>query len=264
MVALKRVCAFVTQLPEALQWLSNSVEWSLCSVVCLQLYSFGKEGFIPCLGHHCRTGFSTNLRPAVCYSSSLDLQDNPKGQQRLIVSMLDSLQSQSQRHYQQLAVPNGTEAPLSTRAQSRESSYLQLHTPRPRAVSCLTEYRCTYVPHRPSLPVCRKHRIVGAKEESGFTEGNRLQPYTFLPLHMHVDGVCQTHSSVTRMDFLPSVFLQGSEMLPKLVSHAPRETGFTRDTRNPLASHASLLVHLCGGRQKSSVSAQRSIGLKVL
>ncbi|XP_017562120.2 protein phosphatase 1 regulatory subunit 32 [Pygocentrus nattereri] len=176
--------------------------------------------------------------------------------------MLDSLQSQSQRHYQKLAVPNGTEAPLSTRAQSRESSYLQLHTPRPRAVSCLTEYRCAYVPHRPSLPVCRKHRIVGAKEESGFTEGNSLQPYTFLPLHMHVDGVCQTHSSVTRMDFLPSAFLQGSEMLPKLVSHAPRETGFTRDTRNPLASHASLLVHHCGGRQKSSVSAQRSIGLK--
>ncbi|KAL7857678.1 hypothetical protein AOLI_G00177800 [Acnodon oligacanthus] len=178
--------------------------------------------------------------------------------------MLDSLQSQSQRRYQHLAVPNATEEPLSTIAQTRESGYLQLHTPRPRAASCLTEYRCIYVPHRPSLPVCRKHRIVGTKEESGFTEGNSLQPYTFLPLHMHVlqDGVRQTHSSVTRMDFLPSAFLQGREMLPKLVSHTPRETGFTRDTRNPLASHASLLVHPRGCRQRSSMSAERSVGLK--
>ncbi|KAI4897475.1 hypothetical protein NFI96_013354, partial [Prochilodus magdalenae] len=131
-----------------------------------------------------------------------------------------------------------------------------------RALSSLTEYRCSYVPHRPALPVYHKRQIVGAKEESGFTEGNSLQPYTFLPRHMHVDEVRQTHSSVTRMDFLPAAFLQGSEMLPKLVSHAPRETAFTRDTRNPLASLASLLERPRDYRQKSSMSAKRSIGLK--
>lgn len=41
--------------------------------------------------------------------------------------------------------------------------------------------------------VCRKHQIVGPKGESGFTEGSSLQPFTFLPRHVHTVSLCCNH-----------------------------------------------------------------------
>ncbi|KAK1789680.1 hypothetical protein P4O66_015572, partial [Electrophorus voltai] len=159
-----------------------------------------RDGFIPCLGHHYGTGFSANLRPAAYYTLSLDQHDNPK----LGVSLLDSFQSQTKRHYPQLGVPSGTEPLPSGRLKSRESGYLQLHTqPRPRAEFCQTEYKGSYVPYWQTDSVCHKHQIIGTKQESGFTKESSLK-YNTLLLH----NVPMTQRSVTQMDFLPAVFPQ--------------------------------------------------------
>ncbi|XP_026774571.3 protein phosphatase 1 regulatory subunit 32 isoform X1 [Pangasianodon hypophthalmus] len=226
-------------------------------------HDYGNQGFSSCLGHHYGTGYSANLKPAVYYSPSLDLLDNPN----LGVSLLDSFQSQTKRHYQPLTVPSGAEALPSTTDKTRESGYLQLHThPRPKLVSCQTEYKCSYTPQRPTLSVYRKHQITRAKEKSGFTEGNN-QHYNILlpqdtPMVYNSGEAQQTQSSVTRMDFHPTSFLQGNEVLPKLVTHAPRETAFTRDAQKMLTCPDSLLVCPRGHRQKSLIFAERTIGRK--
>ncbi|XP_066526014.1 stabilizer of axonemal microtubules 4 isoform X2 [Hoplias malabaricus] len=170
------------------------------------------------------TSISARLKPAVHHSSSLDLQCKSK----------PGALSHFQRQFQQLGVCNGTYTKVlpSTIAHNRERGTLQLHTPeRLRALSSKTEYRCSYVPQRPTVSVCRNHQMVGRREESGFTEGHSLQPYTFLPLYVHMAR--PTHSSVTRMDFLPTASLQ-----------------------------ASLLEHPGGHRQKISESAEKTVGLK--
>ncbi|XP_048013678.1 protein phosphatase 1 regulatory subunit 32 isoform X3 [Megalobrama amblycephala] len=191
--------------------------------------SYGKELFLPSVGHHFGTGYSANHRPVLYYSSSLDRYDNPQ----FGLSLLDSFESQSKRHYQRLALPDGT-APLAcSGSRRRESGYLQLQTqPRPRAASRQTEYKGTYIPHRLKV-------LVGPIEESGYTEGTNLQPNTFLPQHINMDDARRIQESVTRTDFLPGSFLQGSEALPKLASRALRETGFTRETQRPLTSSGS-------------------------
>ncbi|XP_071003730.1 stabilizer of axonemal microtubules 4-like [Oncorhynchus clarkii lewisi] len=220
--------------------------------------SFGKEVFSPCLGHHYRTGYSANLRPAVYYSPSLDHTDNPQ----LGRSLLDSFQSQTKRHFQPLTRPDGSETLPCPSGQIRESGYLQLKT-RPTAnVSIQTEYKEHFVPYRPRPPVSQKHQLVGAQGQSGFTEGTALQPNTFLPQY-HMVNPRRTENSVMRDDFLPISFLQGSEMLPRLVSRVPRETGFTRDTLDPLACLVSVLPG--SGTQKiSSPADQKLIGMKEL
>ncbi|XP_053496892.1 protein phosphatase 1 regulatory subunit 32 [Ictalurus furcatus] len=237
----------------------------------------GKEGFSSCLGHHYGTGYSANLKPAGYYSPSRELLHNPNlgsanNTVYLItlcvwfyhlylylslslslslssVSLLDSFQSQTKRHYQPLTVPNGAEALPSTRDKSRESGYLQLHTqPRPvRIISPL--YFCV------CATVYRKHQMVGAKEESGFTEGTNLQYNILLP-----QDTPMAYNSV----YFHSYCFSGNEVLPKLVAHAPRETAFTRDAQELLRTCPDSPVPACphGHRQKSLLFAERSIGRK--
>ncbi|CAM4733904.1 unnamed protein product [Leuciscus chuanchicus] len=256
--------------------------------------SYGKELFQPRLGHHFGTGYSANHRPALYYSSTLDRYDNPQ----FGLSLLDSFESQSKRHYQRLALPDGTESLACSGSRRRESGYLQLQTqpktvrakdthietqqvsrapchvtsPWPhcsltfslflflslsqRAASHQTEYKGTYNPHRLRV-------LVGPIEESGYTEGSNLQPNTFLPQHINMDDARRIQESVTRTDFLPGSFPQGSEALPKLASHALRETGYTRDTQRPLTGSASLQGGFSeDGRQKTRPALTRlSIGL---
>ncbi|XP_067292770.1 stabilizer of axonemal microtubules 4 isoform X2 [Pseudorasbora parva] len=193
-------------------------------------HSYGKELFQPYVGNHFGTGYSANHRPVLYYSSSLDRYDNPQ----FGLSLLDSFESQSKRHYQRLALPDGTEPLACSGSRRRESGYLQLQTqPRYRAAPRQTEYKGT----------CNSHRLrvlVGPIEESGYTKGTNLQPNTFLPQHINMDDARRIQESVMRTDFLPGSLLQGSEALPKLASRSLRETGFTRETQRPLTSSASL------------------------
>ncbi|XP_016298062.1 protein phosphatase 1 regulatory subunit 32 [Sinocyclocheilus anshuiensis] len=224
--------------------------------------SYGKELFQPCLGHHFGTGYSANHRPLLHYSSSLDRYDNPQ----FGLSLLDSFESQSKRHYQRLVLPDGTETLACSGFRLRESGYLQLQAqPRPRAASCQTEYKGTYIPHRLRVLgvsdqcVCV---LVGPIEDSGFTKEANLQLNTFLPQNINMDDARRTQESVMRTDFLPGCFLQGSEALPKLASRALRETGFTRETQRPLTSSASLQggVSEDSGQKTRTATTRLSIG----
>ncbi|XP_073725049.1 stabilizer of axonemal microtubules 4-like isoform X1 [Misgurnus anguillicaudatus] len=192
-------------------------------------HSYGKEFFQPCLGHHSGTGYCANHRPVLYYSSSLDHYDNPQ----FGLSLSDSFESQSKRHYRRMVLPVGKEALSCSGTKLRESGYLQLDSqPRARNVFWKSENKKSYNPHHLRVSV-------GRREESGYTEGINLQPNTFLPYHINMDDARRIQESVTRSDFLPKVFPQGSEALPKLSSCALRDTGFTRDTPKPLTTSVS-------------------------
>ncbi|XP_051545842.1 protein phosphatase 1 regulatory subunit 32 isoform X2 [Myxocyprinus asiaticus] len=157
--------------------------------------SYGRELFQSCLGHH-----SSNHRPVLYSSSSLDRYDNPQ----FGISLMDSLESQSKRHYQRLFLSNATESLACFGSRNRKRGYLQFDPqPRPSAVSLQTEYKGTYIPRRLRV-------LVGPREESGYTEGTSLQPNTFLPQHINMDDARRTQESVMRTDFLPRSFLQSS------------------------------------------------------
>ncbi|XP_073687653.1 stabilizer of axonemal microtubules 4 [Garra rufa] len=224
--------------------------------------SYGKDLFRPCLGHHFGTGYYANHRPVLYYSSSLDRYDNPQ----LGLSLLDSFESQTKRHYQRLVLPDGTEPLACSGSRHRESGYLQLQAqPRPRVASCQTEYNGTYIPHPLTVLgvsdqcVCV---LVGPMEDSGYTREANLQPNTFLPQTINMDDARRTQESVMRTDFLPGCFLQGNETLPKLASRALRETGFTRETQRPLTSSVVLQggVSEDRGQKTRNAGARRSVG----
>ncbi|KTG45418.1 hypothetical protein cypCar_00027732 [Cyprinus carpio] len=201
--------------------------------------SYSKELFQSCLGHHFGTGYSANHRPVLYYSSSLDRYDNPQFGHIYFsfsrsLSLLDSFESQTKRHYQRLILPDGTEPLACSGSRHRESGYLQLQAqPRPKPASCQTEYKGTYIPHRLRV-------LVGPIEDSGYTKEANLQPNTFLPQNINM----------------------GSEALPKLASRALRETGFTRETQRPLTSSAFVQggVSKDSGQKTRTAAARWSIG----
>nr|XP_015195416.1 PREDICTED: protein phosphatase 1 regulatory subunit 32 isoform X1 [Lepisosteus oculatus]XP_015195417.1 PREDICTED: protein phosphatase 1 regulatory subunit 32 isoform X1 [Lepisosteus oculatus] len=82
--------------------------------------SYGTGRFVPRPGRHSGTGYAANLRPVLHYQPSLDRTDNPP----LGLSLLDSLQSVTHRHFLPLCRPDGSE-PLPQIRGKRESAYLR-------------------------------------------------------------------------------------------------------------------------------------------
>ncbi|XP_041966446.1 protein phosphatase 1 regulatory subunit 32 isoform X2 [Alosa sapidissima] len=161
------------------------------------------------LGHHYGTGYSSNLRPAVYYTPNLDKEDNPQ----LGLSLLDPL-SQTRRDFLPIQRPTRDQPVLRPAGRERESGYLQHRFLPPTVPMCLqTEYKGCFIPHRPPPSVQREHRLVGKKEESGFTAGEILQPNTFLPHYYPMDCARKMGRSIMKANFLPKVFLQAS-LLP--------------------------------------------------
>ncbi|XP_063052200.1 stabilizer of axonemal microtubules 4 [Engraulis encrasicolus] len=201
-------------------------------------YSHGKKGPWPRRGHPDGTGYSSNLRPAVFYTPNLDKEDNPK----LGLELLNAC-SQMKWDYQPLQRPGSQGLPTVYPAgMERESGYHQYRFLPPIVpMSLQTEYKGCFIPHRPRPPVVRDNYVEGAKEGSGFTTAEELQPYTFIPHYYPMDHDRRMGRSIMKSDLTPKTYLKGSEEMPALVKRAVRETGFTRDTVQPLAAPASLL-----------------------
>ncbi|XP_039988194.1 protein phosphatase 1 regulatory subunit 32 [Xiphias gladius] len=214
--------------------------------------------FTSYLGHPSETGFTANQRPAIYYRPSLDYTDNP--QFGLLLS--DSFTSQTKRHYQPHIRSECSGSLPKLINKPRDSGFYQLRS-HPKTVTGedKTEYQRLFVPHRLAPAVSQNHVTIGPKAETGFTEGTDLHLNTFqeknssrLPVEPR-----QTQSSVTKIDFLPPSFLQGTEVIPGLRSHSCRETGFTRGSIAPLACPTSLLS---SPQSKSNAPTERTIGKK--
>ncbi|XP_047452819.1 protein phosphatase 1 regulatory subunit 32 [Mugil cephalus] len=227
----------------------------LCNSPSTPSYDSGKPSFTSYLGRPSRSGFTSNQRPAVYYRPSLDHTDNPQ----LGLLLSDSFMSQTKRHYQppspyecSVSLPN-----LVNRAMDSGFHQLRSH-PKTEADVEKTEYQKWFVPHRLAPAVAQCHVTMGTKEESGFTEGKELQFNTFLEKNCSTVEPRFTPSSVTKGDFVPPSFLQGTEPTPGLRSQACRETGFTRGVIAPLACPSSLLP----SPHKSSPPTVMTIGKK--
>uniref|UniRef100_A0A8C2F094 Protein phosphatase 1, regulatory subunit 32 n=1 Tax=Cyprinus carpio TaxID=7962 RepID=A0A8C2F094_CYPCA len=171
--------------------------------------SYGKELFQPCLGHHFGTGYSANHRPVLYYSSSLDRYDNPQ----FGLSLLDSFESQSKRHYQHLVLPDGTEPLACSGSRSRESGYLQLQA-QPRHVRAKdTHIETQQVSRAPChvtspWPHCAFTFSVSPSLRAQRPVRLNIKALTFLTASEFWDDARRKQESVMRTDFLPGCFLQ--------------------------------------------------------
>nr|AAH87419.1 LOC496026 protein [Xenopus laevis] len=263
---------------------------------------------------HRRTGYQSNLRPAVYYSPSLDRLDNPN----MGLMLRNNYTSVTNRDFGPLKVPTGTE-PLPYTLHPPNSGYhksSEATNPKFRAVKSVhfdtrdqgatgmtgvppvhrllltahkgkgapetenfyhgpsfmsTEYKSRFTPgngHRPGFP---RSAIIGATENSGFTEGSNMEIINYDPYSQY-SAPRGYHrmmgSSITKTDFLPLTTLQGREPLPVLAKKAERDSGFTREANTALSVNTSQPGAQTGGdtgnsnRQNLDMLGQVSVGIK--
>lgn len=105
-----------------------------------------------------------------------------------------------------------------------------------------TEYKTKFNVQSPHHTGTFQNSVIGAMENSGFTEGSAMEPITHDPHSQHrvPKGYHRLMGlSITKTDFLPSSLLQGREPLPALARNSERDSGFTRETDQVL--HTSSL-----------------------
>ncbi|KAG8505701.1 Protein phosphatase 1 regulatory subunit 32 [Galemys pyrenaicus] len=93
-----------------------------------------------------------------------------------------------------------------------------------------SEYHSKYLKEPLNQPDLLQKKSIGAKEETGFTEGSTKNPIVFqLPSQaLPGDPASLPGRSVAKSDFLPLSHPQGDELLPVLARGAERETSFSR------------------------------------
>ncbi|XP_022053587.1 protein phosphatase 1 regulatory subunit 32 isoform X1 [Acanthochromis polyacanthus] len=215
--------------------------------------AYGRMSFTSCLGRPSKTGFTSNQRPAIYYTPSLDQTDNPQ----FGLSLSDSYMSQTKLHYQPHIqsdyLPNIINKP-------RDSGFLQTRTqPKTAAMEEKTEYQRSFLDFPLPPAVSRYHVTVGPKTETGFTEGRDLTFFTFQEKNNCTDKPPQAHSTVMKNDFKPPSWLQGTEAILGVCSRSCRESGFTQGVAAPLACPSSLLP---SPETKSNAPTLKAIGRK--
>ncbi|XP_035813346.2 protein phosphatase 1 regulatory subunit 32 [Amphiprion ocellaris] len=215
--------------------------------------AYGRMSFTSYLGRPSNTGFTSNQRPAIYYTPSLDHTDNP----RFGLSLSDSYMSQTKLHYQPRIrsdyLPNIVNKP-------RDSGFLQTRTqPKTAAMEEKTEYQRSFLDLPLPPAVSQYHVTVGPKTETGFTEGRDLTFFTFQEKNSCTEKPRQAHSPVTKSDFKPPSWLQGTEVIPGVCSRSCRESGFTQGAIAPLACPSSLLP---SPQSKSNAPSLKTIGKK--
>uniref|UniRef100_A0A8C3HWX6 Succinate dehydrogenase assembly factor 2, mitochondrial n=3 Tax=Chrysemys picta bellii TaxID=8478 RepID=A0A8C3HWX6_CHRPI len=113
-----------------------------------------------------------------------------------------------------------------------------------------TEYNSKFRFDGPSQPDFLQRKTIGAKEETGFTEGTQRNPIAILPPPPG-EPRSQPGISITKMDFLPSTLPHGDEFLPVLSKGSERETGFSRDKGNGLSAMGLLHAAPQPGAERS-------------
>ncbi|XP_034623520.1 protein phosphatase 1 regulatory subunit 32 isoform X1 [Trachemys scripta elegans] len=113
-----------------------------------------------------------------------------------------------------------------------------------------TEYNSKFRFDGPSQPDFLQRKTIGAKEETGFTEGTQRNPIAILPPPPG-EPRSQPGISITKTDFLPSTLPHGDEFLPVLSKGSERETGFSRDKGNGLSAMGPLHAAPQPGAERS-------------
>ncbi|XP_043405575.1 protein phosphatase 1 regulatory subunit 32 isoform X4 [Chelonia mydas] len=197
--------------------------------------AYGQERFHPRVGHHSGAGYKSNYRPVVSYKASLDEVDNPAVGQLL----QDNYDTVTTKHFRPLQLPDG-KYPLPWSVYQPGSGFVRdkpisFPTTKAGPLYMSTEYNSKFCFDIPGQPDFLQRKTIGAKEETGFTEGTQQNPIAFLPPPPG-EPRSQPGISITKMDFLPSALPHGDEFLPVLSKGSERETGFSRDKDNGLSA----------------------------
>ncbi|XP_063800462.1 stabilizer of axonemal microtubules 4 [Pseudophryne corroboree] len=189
---------------------------------------------------HRSTGYQSNLRPAVYYSPNLDQKDNPH-MGLILRSNYTSITKRDFNNHQQVT---GAE-PLPKTLSSLQSGYInniKVTHPGSRTSPSLmsTEYKTRFTAQTLHHPGSSQSAVIGAMENSGYTEGSNLEPITHHPhsqYHVPRGNHRITGHSMTKTDFLPVPTLKGNEPLPVLAKASERDSAFTRESHQ--ARHTS-------------------------
>uniref|UniRef100_A0A3B5BLX6 Protein phosphatase 1 regulatory subunit 32-like n=1 Tax=Stegastes partitus TaxID=144197 RepID=A0A3B5BLX6_9TELE len=210
--------------------------------------------FTSYLGRPSGTGFTSNQRPAIYYTSSLDHIDNPQFGR----SLSDSYMSQTKLHYQPHIRSDCSGSLPNIISKPRDSGFHQMKTqPKTATMEETTEYQRSFVPLPLTPAVSQYHVTVGPKRGTGFSEGTDLQPFTFQEKSSCTVKRHPTQGSVMKSDFTPR--LQVTEAIPGGCSRSCRESGFTRGAVGPLAWPGSLLP---SPQTKHNAPTLKTIGRK--
>ncbi|XP_030416711.1 protein phosphatase 1 regulatory subunit 32 isoform X2 [Gopherus evgoodei] len=197
--------------------------------------AYGQERFHPRVGHHSGAGYKSNYRPVVFYKASLDQVDNPAVGHLL----QDNYDTVTTKHFRPLQLPDG-KYPLPWSVYQPGSGFVRdkpisFPTTKAGPLYMSTEYNSKFRFDIPGQPDFLQRKTIGAKEETGFTEGTQWNPITILPSPPG-EPRSQPGISITKTDFLPSALLHGDEFLPVLSKGSAQETGFSRDKHNGLSA----------------------------
>jgi len=234
----------------------------------------GIEGFTPRPGKHRGTGYQSNFRPGVYYNRRIDELDNPN-MGRLLTDNYDSVTQKHFRaskgsdgrdplpkqvymrksgfvHNIRPTVPT-TQQVRSVFVDTKNQGVVYpnakpyLHDIQgkdpvssenagfgPKFMS--TENKASFK-GIPSKRVDLSTKIVGPKEDTGFTSAYNVEPITFKPNEAH-DGRLPgwytwrpTGTSLMKTDFMPSAYLDGNEPFTTLAVGSERDTGYTREIK---------------------------------
>ncbi|XP_054826233.1 protein phosphatase 1 regulatory subunit 32 isoform X2 [Eublepharis macularius] len=126
----------------------------------------------------------------------------------------------------------------------------------PRFMS--TEYGSKFCCKIPGQPDLLQKKTIGAKEETGFTEGCLSNPVIDKSLHQGSSpGV-----SIMKTDYQPSSFPHGDEFLPVLSKGSERRSGFGRQKGLSLGTPPSLGPQECPSGEEAPLSHTQFQGLQ--
>ncbi|XP_031240586.1 protein phosphatase 1 regulatory subunit 32 [Mastomys coucha] len=126
------------------------------------------------------------------------------------------------------------EVPLIHQSQGKGSTEWENSHYGPRFMT--SEYNSKYIKESPNHPDLLLKKTIGSKEETGFTEESTKNPIVFQPPSQAFPGDPTLHPgrSVTKSDYLPMTYPQGSDFLPVLARGSDRDTGYSRVNERPL------------------------------
>jgi protein phosphatase 1 regulatory subunit 32 len=185
------------------------------------------------------TGYSANFRPAIYYSSNVDLKDNP----HMIKVLADNYTSLTAQHFRGFHREAIGQLPVCTSANTEEGVKKPERTavvkPRPLTSDprhMLSETKSTFTskPFRIADLESSSHSL---REETGFTHAQSTEPITFRPPQafsnlLPLASWRPTGCSVMKRDFTKHSQTTGNEGIPVLAGRVDQSNGYVKGSKH--------------------------------
>jgi protein phosphatase 1 regulatory subunit 32 len=183
------------------------------------------------------TGYSANFRPAIYYSSNVDLKDNP----HMIKVLADNYTSLTAQHFRGFHREAIGQLPVCTSAEEGVKKPERTAVVKPRPLTSdprhmLSETKSTFTskPFRNADIESSSHSL---REETGFTHAQSTEPITFRPPQafsnlLPLASWRPTGCSVMKRDFTKHSQTTGNEGIPVLAGRVDQSNGYVKGSKH--------------------------------